>query len=146
MPTCTPLPSHLPFLPTLPSLSLLFFFNDTPPTEIYTLSLHDALPISASGRDGGDDRRDDHPRDGHAWRARRRGPSVHRSAARGVGPGRRPEAIPRGASRRGRAGPRRVRPGFPHRDRGAARGAPDRARRRGTGTSQAPARRAGALI
>src|SRR4051812_49799589 len=24
-----------------------FFFNDTPPTEIYTLSLHDALPISA---------------------------------------------------------------------------------------------------
>src|SRR2546430_13071189 len=25
-----------------------FFFNDTAPTEIYTLSLHDALPISAS--------------------------------------------------------------------------------------------------
>src|SRR5438874_7221378 len=24
-----------------------FFFTDTPPTEIYTLSLHDALPISA---------------------------------------------------------------------------------------------------
>src|SRR5436309_9704487 len=24
-----------------------FFFNITPPTEIYTLSLHDALPISA---------------------------------------------------------------------------------------------------
>src|SRR5436309_8382906 len=24
-----------------------FFFNDTPTTEIYTLSLHDALPISA---------------------------------------------------------------------------------------------------
>src|SRR6266487_2809634 len=23
-----------------------FFFNDPPPTEIYTLSLHDALPIS----------------------------------------------------------------------------------------------------
>src|SRR5437016_6903849 len=23
-----------------------FFFNDTPPPEIYTLSLHDALPIS----------------------------------------------------------------------------------------------------
>src|SRR5690349_24069723 len=29
-------PSHLP----------LFFFNDTATTEIYTLSLHDALPIS----------------------------------------------------------------------------------------------------
>src|SRR3712207_9043362 len=26
---------------------LCFFFNDTPTTEIYTLSLHDALPISA---------------------------------------------------------------------------------------------------
>src|SRR3990172_9410249 len=28
----------------------LFFFNDTATTEIYTLSLHDALPISSSGR------------------------------------------------------------------------------------------------
>src|SRR3712207_7950187 len=27
----------------------IFFFNDTATTEIYTLSLHDALPISASG-------------------------------------------------------------------------------------------------
>src|SRR5688572_32643598 len=27
-----------------------FFFNDTATTEIYTLSLHDALPISASSR------------------------------------------------------------------------------------------------
>src|SRR5437764_13431000 len=27
------------------SFFLLFFFNDTPTTEIYTLSLHDALPI-----------------------------------------------------------------------------------------------------
>src|SRR5206468_11072054 len=35
-----PLQLHLLFL-------LLFFFNDTPPTEIYTLSLHDALPICA---------------------------------------------------------------------------------------------------
>src|SRR3712207_7930300 len=29
---------------------VLFFFNDTATTEIYTLSLHDALPISGSGR------------------------------------------------------------------------------------------------
>src|SRR2546422_4880450 len=29
-----------------PSLYVLFFFNDTATTEIYTLSLHDALPIS----------------------------------------------------------------------------------------------------
>src|SRR2546427_5639327 len=30
----------------LSGLFLLFFFNDTATTEIYTLSLHDALPIS----------------------------------------------------------------------------------------------------
>src|SRR2546429_1258467 len=30
--------------------SVLFFFNDTATTEIYTLSLHDALPICSSGR------------------------------------------------------------------------------------------------
>src|SRR3712207_7168548 len=29
---------------------LLFFFNDTATTEIYTLSLHDALPISTTRR------------------------------------------------------------------------------------------------
>src|SRR5256885_3588885 len=29
-------------------MSFLFFFNDTATTEIYTLSLHDALPISTS--------------------------------------------------------------------------------------------------
>src|SRR2546430_15636552 len=29
---------------------LFFFFNDTATTEIYTLSLHDALPISALAR------------------------------------------------------------------------------------------------
>src|SRR5258708_39025493 len=34
------------FLLTLPSLFFsFFFFNDTATTEIYTLSLHDALPI-----------------------------------------------------------------------------------------------------
>src|SRR5256885_15385326 len=31
-------------------LFLFFFFNDTATTEIYTLSLHDALPISWSRR------------------------------------------------------------------------------------------------
>src|SRR2546430_6802929 len=33
-----------------PLTSILFFFNDTATTEIYTLSLHDALPISTSTR------------------------------------------------------------------------------------------------
>src|SRR5436305_10238403 len=28
---------------------IFFFFNDTPTTEIYTLSLHDALPICPEG-------------------------------------------------------------------------------------------------
>src|SRR6266581_3467783 len=32
------------------SLLFFFFFNDTATTEIYTLSLHDALPISISSR------------------------------------------------------------------------------------------------
>src|SRR2546425_11354811 len=33
-----------------PTFSFFFFFNDTATTEIYTLSLHDALPISQSCR------------------------------------------------------------------------------------------------
>src|SRR5690349_25088365 len=33
------------------SIPCLFFFNDTATTEIYTLSLHDALPISANEED-----------------------------------------------------------------------------------------------
>src|SRR5438132_10733654 len=45
------------------SLLCFFFFNDTATTEIYTLSLHDALPISghAEGRrdDAADERCDD---------------------------------------------------------------------------------------
>src|SRR3990172_235677 len=39
-----------------------FFFNDTAPTEIYPLSLHDALPISGHGRA--------HRRQGHQRRHR----------------------------------------------------------------------------
>src|SRR3712207_8260406 len=31
-----------------PTFSMFIFFNDTATTEIYTLSLHDALPISTS--------------------------------------------------------------------------------------------------
>src|SRR5258708_26378967 len=31
---------------------IFFFFNDTATTEIYTLSLHDALPISVHASDG----------------------------------------------------------------------------------------------
>src|SRR2546422_6138622 len=56
-------------------VSLFFFFNDTATTEIYTLSLHDALPIS--GR--------------RARAARLRQRSVRRGPAA-------PPAIPRPAS------------------------------------------------
>src|SRR2546430_7688854 len=34
-------------------VSMFFFFNDTATTEIYTLSLHDALPILVPARDRG---------------------------------------------------------------------------------------------
>src|SRR5690348_18058475 len=43
---------HVPHSPLAPfrfSLFSFFFFNDTATTEIYTLSLHDALPISGGG-------------------------------------------------------------------------------------------------
>src|SRR5690606_40722184 len=36
---------------TCPFLTI-FFFNDTATTEIYTLSLHDALPICKTSREG----------------------------------------------------------------------------------------------
>src|SRR5206468_10772893 len=40
-------PFHTPLIPSPP---LFFFFNHTPTTQIYTLSLHDALPISQRRR------------------------------------------------------------------------------------------------
>src|SRR5256884_9653870 len=36
----------------LPPISFFFFFNDTATTEIYTLSLHDALPIWSTSPNG----------------------------------------------------------------------------------------------
>src|SRR3712207_458246 len=52
---------------------VLFFFNDTATTEIYTLSLHDALPICRrpAGRRPGSRRRRSGP-PGCAWAAGRR--------------------------------------------------------------------------
>src|SRR5690349_22382985 len=43
-----------------------FFFNDAATTEIYTLSLHDALPISGAGSDAGGTRTTA-KRDGDSW-------------------------------------------------------------------------------
>src|SRR2546426_9215606 len=45
MSVCFGIVLRLPF-----SISFFFFFNDTATTEIYTLSLHDALPISSGAR------------------------------------------------------------------------------------------------
>src|SRR5216683_1074443 len=56
-------------------LFLFFFFNDTATTEIYTLSLHDALPICFSRHCGSPHGRDlgrGLP-DGPAWGLRHRG-------------------------------------------------------------------------
>src|SRR5687768_18574293 len=54
-----------------------FFFNDPATTEIYTLSLHDALPISAGARTRARACARRHPR-----RGRRRGPHQRRSDPR----------------------------------------------------------------
>src|SRR3712207_7930102 len=39
-------------VPDTSDVTSFFFFNDTATTEIYTLSLHDALPISAGDERG----------------------------------------------------------------------------------------------
>src|SRR5437667_7856304 len=41
-------------MPVILFIFFIFFFNDTATTEIYTLSLHDALPISHGLPDEGD--------------------------------------------------------------------------------------------
>src|SRR3712207_7490229 len=64
---------------------LFFFFNDTATTEIYTLSLHDALPICPAGRGGGGQARQGAPPAAHRARGQgRRG----RDGALRVGRGR----------------------------------------------------------
>src|SRR5688572_31672413 len=63
--------TSLPVVSVCLLLFFFFFFNDTATTEIYTLSLHDALPISAQIR-GRAARRDVHRRQGA------RGPQLHR--------------------------------------------------------------------
>src|SRR6266498_5589873 len=47
---CTPLRFVCPQRKSRPASAFSFFFNDTGTTEIYTLSLHDALPIRPGGK------------------------------------------------------------------------------------------------
>src|SRR6266542_4612364 len=84
---------------------LIFFFNDTATTEIYTLSLHDALPISPPGRDAPGRGGGGHG--GHCPAGRR----LRRVGRAGRGPGRDPGRTPAAAgSARGRVPGRSVRP------------------------------------
>src|SRR2546427_10449417 len=94
------------------SVLIFFFFNDTATTEIYTLSLHDALPITRRAA-----------RAVRSRAARRAAPERSRlGGAAGMRPrARRPARVPfarppgPGARGRGRRGPARGR----ERDRGA---------------------------
>src|SRR2546430_5745572 len=74
-----------------PSPLFFFFFNDTATTEIYTLSLHDALPISAEG--------------GGAQQLRRRhGQAVAETVLQGSSVGERPLAAQEGLRQGGAGG------------------------------------------
>ena len=55
-----------------PLCGRFFFFNDTATTEIYTLSLHDALPIWERGRERERDRDRDRERERERERKRRK--------------------------------------------------------------------------
>src|SRR2546429_6099336 len=67
---------------------MFFFFNDTATTEIYTLSLHDALPISAID---GSTRALVRVGVFAGWRQARRGASCHAYFFSGLSAGRRSE-------------------------------------------------------
>src|SRR2546425_8864704 len=69
------------------SFWMFFFFNDTATTEIYTLSLHDALPICDRGR-----RRPRGARAGRDPRHSRQEPRHHEPDEHAEGYGQRPEA------------------------------------------------------
>src|SRR3712207_9306570 len=64
--------------------SIIFFFNDTATTEIYTLSLHDALPILA-GRAYPARSRGDHLQARHGRHASERRAGGRATARRGRG-------------------------------------------------------------
>src|SRR5256885_12151612 len=63
---------------TVSLLFVFFFFNDTATTEIYTLSLHDALPIWP--REGWSHSRKRSPARVGRHRARRTGPASRRAS------------------------------------------------------------------
>src|SRR5713226_10251376 len=64
------------FFSLFPILLFLFFFNDTATTEIYTLSLHDALPIYNRVEDAQEDARQDRCR---SWQRDRKSTRLNSS-------------------------------------------------------------------
>src|SRR2546425_9607498 len=108
------------------SLPFFFFFNDTATTEIYTLSLHDALPIWSLRR--------------RELRRPGRGVDARRATARAA-----PRRDDRGCVRRARDqdhSPRRAHAGPRPRARLRPRARTPRARAGGGGAARAPERRA----
>src|SRR3989449_5893788 len=99
-----------------------FFFNDTATTEIYTLSLHDALPISGDGAEfeGAGNREGHGGKEGMAPLEIARRPFPHVRVGRGGGRG---KSVGRGAARE-----RRLIPGAGEGVRQAQRRAPRRTR------------------
>src|SRR5256885_14451970 len=71
------------------TMYFFFFFNDTATTEIYTLSLHDALPIAVRCERLCRETVDQHAAAGDSSEANQRGSRATRIAAprRGRGPG-----------------------------------------------------------
>src|SRR2546429_9181718 len=86
-------------------ISFFFFFNDTATTEIYTLSLHDALPIAHPRVQLSPHRGNPPPRVGHRQGARAQAVGAQRLARGGGEPRAR---APRGLLRLARGSARAV--------------------------------------
>src|SRR6266516_7682624 len=109
-----------------------FFFNDTATTEIYTLSLHDALPISRSPSSSC----------GSRSCARRSGAALPRKRCCGASPPATRSSPPAGSTARSpRSGTTTSSSGSPPRSRSGSPGARSRASSRRRGRTRSPSRR-----
>src|SRR5207253_8779022 len=70
-PSPSPAPTHPTHAAPPPTPSPPFFYTHTAPTEIYTLSLHDALPIFRRAERGRHDRSARHRRDSREYQSER---------------------------------------------------------------------------
>src|SRR2546425_7106512 len=95
---CSIVDTICPWPLRLLGISLFFFFNDTATTEIYTLSLHDALPISPGVQPHGVH----HRRDPEEYR---RLPASYLEPLQDPGAAQRSQAVLRGRERVGQDPP-----------------------------------------